>query len=79
MLDINLFRTEKGGDPEIVKESQRRRYAPVELVDKVIELDVQWREGTFLSTALYIAHTRARMCPFRELRIRSSDVCHYYN
>ena len=24
-LDINLFRTEKGGNPEIVRESQRRR------------------------------------------------------
>lgn len=37
--------SEKGGDPEIIRESQRRRYADVSLVDKVIELDKQWREG----------------------------------
>ena len=35
MLDINLFRAEKGGNPELVKESQRRRYADAGLVDQV--------------------------------------------
>ena len=35
MLDINLFRAEKGGNPDIVRESQRRRFADVALVDKV--------------------------------------------
>ena len=35
MLDINLLRVEKGGNPELVKESQRRRFADVALVDKV--------------------------------------------
>lgn len=37
--------TEKGGDPEIVRESQRRRYADVSLVDKVVQLDNEWRAG----------------------------------
>lgn len=56
-LDITMFRTEKGGDPEIVRESQRRRNpveddpdgeqkkaqdAAVKLVDDVIALDEQW-------------------------------------
>jgi seryl-tRNA synthetase len=45
-IDINLFREEKGGNPEIVRESQRRRGASVELVDLVIELDKKWRTGT---------------------------------
>jgi hypothetical protein len=36
---------EKGGDPELVRESQRRRYADISLVDKVVELDGQWRDG----------------------------------
>merc|ERR1711935_798996 len=44
MLDINLFREEKGGNPELVRASQRARYAPVEDVDRVIELDVAWRK-----------------------------------
>lgn len=44
MLDINLFRVEKGNDPEIVRESQRRRFASVEVVDEVIHLDKEWRQ-----------------------------------
>lgn len=47
MLDINLFRTDKGGDPELVRESQRRRFADVSLVDKIIELDAEWRQVRF--------------------------------
>ncbi len=35
----------RGGDPEIVREAQRRRFANVEQVDKVIELDNEWRDG----------------------------------
>ncbi len=34
---------DKGGDPELVRESQRRRYADVSLVDQVIQLDADWR------------------------------------
>lgn len=45
MLDINLFRVDKGGDPELVRESQRRRHDPVEWVDQVIEMDKKWRDG----------------------------------
>ncbi|KAI8475839.1 MAG: seryl-tRNA synthetase [Monoraphidium minutum] len=47
MLDINLFREDKGGNPELIRESQRRRYADVGLVDKVLELDAQWRQARF--------------------------------
>ncbi|CAL6085811.1 Seryl-tRNA_synthetase [Hexamita inflata] len=42
VLDINLFRKSKGGNPDIVRESQRRRHAPVEHVDEVIALDEKW-------------------------------------
>jgi seryl-tRNA synthetase len=35
---------EKGGDPDKIKESQKKRYAKVELVDEVIELDQDWRK-----------------------------------
>ncbi|KAH0856195.1 hypothetical protein HID58_084456 [Brassica napus] len=47
MLDINLFREEKGNDPEIIRESQRRRFASVDLVDEVINLDKEWRQRQF--------------------------------
>jgi seryl-tRNA synthetase len=47
MLDINLFFKDKGGDPELVRESQRRRGAPVEAVDEVIALYDEWRRVRF--------------------------------
>ncbi|RVX19022.1 Serine--tRNA ligase [Vitis vinifera] len=47
MLDINLFREDKGHNPEIIRESQRRRYANVDLVDEVIHLDKEWRQRQF--------------------------------
>ena len=45
-LDINAFRVSSGGDPEIIRESQRRRFAPVELVDEIIANDEKWRQMT---------------------------------
>ena len=45
-LDINLFRTYSGGNPDLIRESQRRRYAPVELVDEIIAKDERWRNMT---------------------------------
>ncbi|KAL0692383.1 hypothetical protein Bca4012_059563 [Brassica carinata] len=47
MLDINLFREEKGNNPEIIRESQRRRFASVEVVDEIIKLDKEWRQRQF--------------------------------
>lgn len=44
MLDINLFRSDKGGNPEIVKESEKRRYAKVDYVSIVLDCDNKWRE-----------------------------------
>ena len=38
-IDINLLRVSRGGNPDLVRQSQRNRYASVELVDEVIALD----------------------------------------
>ncbi|KAF3042192.1 Cytosolic seryl-tRNA synthetase [Didymella heteroderae] len=38
MLDVNDFIEKRGGDPEKIRESQRKRNAPVEIVDEVIAL-----------------------------------------
>jgi len=38
MLDILDFIIEKGGNPQKIKDSQKRRYAPEEVVDEVIAL-----------------------------------------
>ena len=42
MLEINAFIVEKGGDPEKIKISQKKRGAPVELVDEIISDYKDW-------------------------------------
>ena len=46
-LDINLFRSEKGGNPDQVRESLRRRYKDPSLVDTIISKDEEWRKQRF--------------------------------
>ena len=52
-LDINLFRKEKGFDPEVVRESEKRRFRKPneedkkDTVDRVIEKDELWRKARF--------------------------------
>lgn len=43
-IDINLIRT----NPDLVRESQAKRFANVQLVDEVLELDSQWKTCTGL-------------------------------
>lgn len=42
MLDINSFLVEKGGEPDKIKESQKKRGASVELVDEIIADYKKW-------------------------------------
>uniref|UniRef100_H3C7J6 Seryl-tRNA synthetase 1 n=1 Tax=Tetraodon nigroviridis TaxID=99883 RepID=H3C7J6_TETNG len=52
VLDLDLFRTDKGGDPEIVRESQRKRFKDVTLVDKLVAADTEWRKCRFTADNL---------------------------
>lgn len=52
MLDINDFIKERGGDPEKIKESQRRRYAKVEVVDEVIAMWEDHRKTNYAAMQL---------------------------
>lgn len=47
VLSIDLFRTEKGGDPEKMRENQKKRYKDPKLVDTVVEKDEEWRKVRF--------------------------------
>jgi seryl-tRNA synthetase len=47
VLDIELFREEKGHDPQVIRDSQKKRYKRVELVDEVVEHDKSWRTVRF--------------------------------
>jgi len=38
-LDINLFRKDKGGDPDMIRRSEKKRCRDPAIVDKVLDLD----------------------------------------
>jgi len=46
-LDIELFREEKGGNPDIIRKSQKARFKDVGIVDEIIAQDKLWREEKF--------------------------------
>src|ERR1700712_4569971 len=50
MIEIQDFIKERGGDPEKIRESQRRRNASVEIVDEVIELFEEHRRTQYAAT-----------------------------
>ena len=44
VLDIDLFRQNKGGSPDQIRENQVKRFKDPNLVDKVISSDREWRK-----------------------------------
>ncbi|KAJ1818227.1 Cytosolic seryl-tRNA synthetase [Coemansia sp. RSA 2599] len=47
MLDITLFQADKGGNPELIRESQRRRGADPKIVDDIISQYQKWTDARF--------------------------------
>jgi len=47
VLDLELFRSDKGGCPEKIRENQSKRFKDVTIVDKVVEYDAKWRKLRF--------------------------------
>lgn len=43
VLDLDLFRSDKGHDPNKVRENQKLRFKDLQLVETVIEKDTEWR------------------------------------
>jgi len=52
MLDINLLLEERGGNPDMVRESEKRRGGNVELVDQIIAEYKEWTTCMYLFCAL---------------------------
>lgn len=48
-LDILSFIAEKEGNPDEIRESQKKRGLSTEVVDEVIEMYKAWVKGTFHS------------------------------
>jgi seryl-tRNA synthetase len=46
-LDVTTFIAEKEGNPELIRESQKKRGHSVELVDEVIALYKEWTRSGF--------------------------------
>lgn len=46
-LDIDLFREDKGGNPKKMLDNQRKRFKDVEIIEKIIQLDTDWRQARF--------------------------------
>lgn len=44
VLDIELFRPEKGGNPDKIRENQKKRFKDVGLVDIIVDNDTKWRQ-----------------------------------
>ncbi|KAG1690294.1 Serine--tRNA ligase, cytoplasmic [Nymphon striatum] len=44
VLDLDLFRSDKGEDPQKIRDNQKNRFKNVELVDKVVDCDTEWRK-----------------------------------
>lgn len=61
MLDIQDFIKERGGDPEKIRESQRKRNAPVEIVDEII--------------AMFEDHRRSQATPYKPCAKPSLTFC----
>ncbi|KAJ1343546.1 hypothetical protein BSLG_001815 [Batrachochytrium salamandrivorans] len=62
MIDINLLRADKGGNPDLVRESQRKRGgdAKVLIVDQVLTLDDEWKKGVLSIPDDMISYCRMR-------------------
>jgi hypothetical protein len=69
MLDVLDFIKERGGDPDKVRASQRKRFAPESVVDEVIELwqDARRSESNWEGMKLcsYGTHSKVRSGPVR--------------
>jgi len=58
VLDIELFRSDKGADPSKIRENQARRYKDVTLVDKVVKHDTEWRKRRLILLAVCYCWTK---------------------
>ena len=44
-LDVQLFRADQGGNPELIKDSQKKRFKDPKIVDEVIAFDTKARKS----------------------------------
>lgn len=67
VLDLHDFIAARGGDPEKIRESQRRRNAPVSVVDDIILMfeahtKGKNREGLVITGTMSVDFTSSKIC-----------------
>ena len=70
-IDIEIFRK----TPDVLRESQRKRFKSVELVDDVIRTDEQWRKSLQLLFISYLLIFCRSFSGFRIKSIKKSKEC----
>lgn len=52
VLDLDLFRVDKGGDPALIRETQEKRFKDPGLVDQLVKADSEWRRCKYQELAV---------------------------
>lgn len=71
VLDIELFRADKGGNPAKVRENQAKRFKDVTLVDRVVEKDTAWRKRLYYFTLYF--HFKLIGGPRKKFKVSSTS------
>lgn len=69
VLDLDLFRVDKGGDPALIRESQEKRFKDPGLVDQLVKADSEWRRCKYRD---------ARRIPGAYPQLHLSDLLNFH-
>jgi seryl-tRNA synthetase len=58
VLDLDLFREDRGGNPAKIRENQGKRYKDASMVDKVISAGSEWRKCECVFLCFLVIITR---------------------
>jgi hypothetical protein len=75
VLDLVLFRADQGGDPEKIKELQKKRFKDASLVDKVVEADSKWRKRSACTGSKVTHSTSTHPFGFRQTIGTNTEIC----
>nr|CAH8854122.1 unnamed protein product [Trichobilharzia regenti] len=74
VLDLDLFRTDKGGDPELIRANETKRYRGTKRVDLVLEADENWRKARFRADHLNKAKNLCSKIIAKRMKENGSNV-----
>lgn len=61
VLDLDLFRVDKGGDPALIRETQEKRFKDPGLVDQLVKADSEWRRCKYQELAVSLESLESLM------------------